>query len=79
MNAIQHIGKQIPDDISVVGYDDIPMAATSQHALTTINLQPVELGRSAADLMLKRLNGAKPANVVISPILVKRESLKIMP
>lgn len=77
MNAIQQMGKHIPDDLSVVGYDDIPMASTAQPGLTTINQKPVELGRAAADLLLKRLNGEKPSNVVISPIPVIRGSLAI--
>jgi len=75
MSTLQQMGKRIPDDISVVGYDDIPMAATAQPGLTTINQKPVELGRAAADLLLKRLNGEKPSNVVISPASVMRGSL----
>ncbi len=75
MSAMQQMGLHIPDDISVIGYDDIPMAATTQPLLTTINQKPVELGRAAAEIMLKRLNGAKPSNVVISPVIVTRQSL----
>ena len=77
ISELKQMGKNVPQDISVVGYDDIPMAGTSQPALTTINQKPVELGRVAAELMLKRLNDEQPANVVISPSLVKRESLAI--
>ena len=75
MSAMQQMGLHIPDDISVIGYDDIPVAATTQPLLTTINQKPVELGRAAAEIMLKRLNGAKPSNVVISPVIVTRQSL----
>lgn len=77
ISALEKMGKNVPQDISVVGYDDIPMASTSQPALTTINQKPIALGRAAAELMLKRLNNEKPTNVVISPSLVKRESLAI--
>lgn len=77
LSALKQMGKKAPQDISVVGYDDIPLAGTTQPALTTINQKPVELGRAAAELMLKRLNGEKPTNVVISPTLIKRESLAI--
>ena len=75
MNAIQQMGKRVPGDISVVGYDDIPIAATTRPGLTTINQKPVELGRVAAELLLKRLNGEEPSNVVISPALVIRGSV----
>ena len=77
ISKLKQLGKQVAQDISVVGYDDIPMASATQPALTTINQKPVELGRAAAELMLKRLNGEKPANVVIKPSLVQRESLAI--
>lgn len=77
ISKLKQMGKQVAQDVSVVGYDDIPMASTTQPALTTINQKPVELGRAAAELMLKRLNGEKPANVVIKPSLVQRESLAI--
>lgn len=73
--ALQQLGKHIPEDISVVGYDDIPMAAVTQPPLTTIDQQAVKLGKAAAELMLKRLNGEAPSNVVIDPVLVQRESL----
>lgn len=75
MNTIQEMGKNIPHDISVTGYDDIPLAETTQPGLTTINQKPVESGRVAAELLLKRLNGEKPSNVVISPALVIRGSV----
>ncbi len=79
MNAVQEMGKSIPDDISVVGYDDIPLAATTQPGLTTINQKPVESGRVAAELLLKRLNGEKPSSTIISPELVIRGSVSSLP
>ncbi|MGJ3239109.1 MAG: LacI family DNA-binding transcriptional regulator [Anaerolineae bacterium] len=76
MSAVQQMGISIPEQLSVVGYDDIPIASTTRPALTTINQTPVELGRAAAELLLARLNQAsKPSNVVLRPQLVMRESL----
>ncbi|MEP7293894.1 MAG: LacI family DNA-binding transcriptional regulator, partial [Chloroflexota bacterium] len=54
MGAIQHIrsvGKRVPEDISVIGYDDIPAAASFAPPLTTINNQAPLLGQSAAQLL----------------------------
>lgn len=75
LSALQARGKRVPQDVAVVGYDDIPLAAVAQPRLTTINQKPVDLGRAAANLLLKRLNGEAPTNVVIDPVLVRRESL----
>jgi len=76
--ALNQAGYTVPDEISVVGYDDIPMALATQPTLTTINQKPVELGRAAADLLLRRLdNQIQPTNVVIDPHYIERESLVI--
>jgi DNA-binding LacI/PurR family transcriptional regulator len=75
MSYLQQNGKQIPTDISVVGYDNIPMAAVSNPPLTTIDQNPVELGQQATELLFKRLNGAEPSTVVLSPALIMRGSL----
>jgi DNA-binding LacI/PurR family transcriptional regulator len=53
-------GINVPGDISVVGFDDIPMAAMSTPKLTTVAL-PLELaGRAAIELMLEQLAGSDP-------------------
>jgi DNA-binding LacI/PurR family transcriptional regulator len=48
MGAIEAAGLRIPDDISVVGFDDIPFAATMHPPLTTVAQPAYELGRAAA-------------------------------
>lgn len=49
-------GVVVPDDISVVGCDDIPMAAMSSPSLTTIALPKERAGRAAVDLLIDTLN-----------------------
>ena len=67
----------MPDDVSVVGIDDIPLAGLIHPALTTVQ-QPIEkLGAAAVELVLKRLSGdrATPArHIVFEPHLVIRAS-----
>ncbi|RMF78940.1 MAG: LacI family transcriptional regulator [Chloroflexi bacterium] len=77
MGAIQQIrnmGLDVPSDISVVGYDDIPAAAIVAPPLTTINQQAPELGRAAAKMLFDILDGHKPERVEMPTHLIVRES-----
>ncbi len=77
MGAIQHIrslGKQVPDDISVIGYDDIPAAASFAPPLTTIDNQAPLLGQMAANLLFDLLDGKNVESGVIPTQLVMRAS-----
>jgi DNA-binding LacI/PurR family transcriptional regulator len=57
----QH-GVRVPDDIAVVGYDDIRVSAFLNPPLTTVRAPEVQLGESAGDLLLKLINGESPDN-----------------
>ena len=57
MGAASAAGLRVPDDISVVGYDDLPMAAWTSPGLTTVHQPIVEKGRLAARLLIQRLQG----------------------
>jgi DNA-binding LacI/PurR family transcriptional regulator len=63
MAGARAAGLKIPDDLSVVGYDDLPMAAWTNPALTTVRQPIVEKGRLAARLLIQRMKG----KVVESP------------
>jgi LacI family transcriptional regulator len=63
-------------DLSVIGFDDIPEAASSVPALTTVATLPVEVGIQAARLLLRRIampDGA-PERILIAPRLILRET-----
>lgn len=58
MDAVRNRGLRVPDDISIIGFDDIPQAALIRPALTTIN-QPLEkMGRVAAQMLIDSLRSA---------------------
>jgi DNA-binding LacI/PurR family transcriptional regulator len=57
INAIKRAGLRIPEDIAVVGYDDIPLASHTSPALTTVRQPTREQGRVAAEFLLQRIEG----------------------
>jgi LacI family transcriptional regulator len=78
--AVQEAGRRVPEDVAVVGYDDIPEAAVTRPALTTVAVPKYEMGRAAATLLLNRMSGAgppapqQPQQVELPHRLVVRES-----
>jgi len=57
MSAARASGLRVPDDLSVVGFDDLPMAAWTNPPLTTVHQPIVEKGRLAARLLIERMRG----------------------
>ena len=52
MEVLRWRGFGIPDDVAVLGFDDVPLAQELIPALTTVRIPFAELGRTAADLLL---------------------------
>jgi LacI family transcriptional regulator len=59
MEAARDRGLRIPDDISIIGFDDIPQAASVNPPLTTVRQPLRQMGGEAARLLLKRINDSK--------------------
>jgi DNA-binding LacI/PurR family transcriptional regulator len=57
LNAAQARGVRVPFDLSVVGFDDLPISAWTNPPLTTVHQPIVEKGRIAAHLLIERMNG----------------------
>ncbi len=75
MQAVESVGRRVPEDIAVVGFDDIPIASMTQPPLTTIR-QPIEaMGRQMAAMLLDLLRGRSvPQSLVLPTELVRRGS-----
>lgn len=76
MKAFQEAGMRVPEDVSVIGFDDVRNAAFQNPSLTTIR-QPLEdMGEVAARILLRRLAGhdAFPSFVTVKPELAVRDS-----
>lgn len=76
LKAALEDGLRVPDDLSVVGYDDIAYAAFTSPPLTTVRQPGRRMGTEAARLLLSRLGGygGAPRRVVVHPELVVRGS-----
>lgn len=76
IKACKELGRRVPDDCAIIGFDDIQLASLVSPALTTIRLDKYEIGRQAMSRLLEMLENPE---VVFSPIqlgveLVIRES-----
>ena len=72
MREVRRQGLRIPDDVAIVGYDDISVASELIIPLTSVHQPMRKLGGAAADLLLTA--GDEVRNVVFTPELVVRES-----
>lgn len=76
IRAIQEEGLRIPQDVSVVGFDDIPWAAFHTPSLTTVRQPLSRMGQMAAETLIQMIEhgGEHPSEIAIEPTLVVRES-----
>ena len=72
--ACQKRGIAVPQELSVIGFDDIRMASYVTPPLTTIHQPKVELGQLAAGVMLGLLHNRPGKNHILQPALVTRAS-----
>lgn len=75
-NTIKASGRRIPEDVSIIGFDDISISKIVEPPLTTIKQPSYKMGVTAAKTLIKLINGANFNNRVIlyKPHLVKRGS-----
>jgi LacI family transcriptional regulator len=76
MEALQNAGIRPGKDFGVVGFNNVPDAAQSLPGLTTIDTSARDLGRTAAELLLKRIEqpNSPIRTVILQPRLVVRQS-----
>ena len=76
MQAIKEKGLRIPEDIGLVGYDDIQFSSLISPSLTTIRLKKKELGIESVKLLFSRINGnrKKPKKIVLDVDIIARKT-----
>jgi LacI family transcriptional regulator len=73
--AAHELGLRIPEDLSIVGFDDAPIATRMWPAMTSVRLPVREMGRAAAEqLFAKPKEGAKIVSAEFTPALIERQS-----
>ena len=74
LRAIKAAGRTVPGDVAVVGFDDLPIAQSTDPALTTVH-QPVQaLGREMAKMLVDLMAGERPSPLILPTHLVVRAS-----
>jgi len=80
MKGAREMGLRLPDDLSIVGFDDMQTASYVLPALTTIRQPAYKMGESAAELLFQRMeSSAKPVQRMLESSLIIRESTTTPP
>jgi LacI family transcriptional regulator len=82
LRELQGRGLRVPEDVSVIGFDDSPLALTTHPPLTTVRQPPEEMGRAMVELLLGQLErpeAAQPETRVLETSLVERGSTRPWP
>lgn len=74
IRIIQNMGLSVPEDVSITGFDDLPIARYSNPSLTTISQNRVQLGKCAFMTICHELGGMRATQVTLRPELVIRNS-----
>lgn len=72
-------GLRVPEDISILGFDDIPLCRYTTPPLTTVRQNRTELGKSAFYAISSQLNRVSICSLMLHPELVKRGSCSVAP
>jgi DNA-binding LacI/PurR family transcriptional regulator len=76
IRALAERGLRVPEDVSIIGFDDVPEAGYYRPPLTTVRQDFGEVGRQALSTLVDRMSGAIPAGprVRVAPELIVRAS-----
>jgi LacI family transcriptional regulator len=78
MRAAQTLGKRVPQDISIMGFDDIDLAHLTIPALTTMQVDKINLGRTAVQTLINRVQAPDSPRVTVAlrTRLIERQSVQ---
>lgn len=79
MKALQEKGYRIPEDVSVIGFDDLPFSEISSPPLTTLRVPKREMGQMAVKRIMEMINGDEvKTKVQVCTTFVERQSVKTL-
>lgn len=79
IKALKENNYSIPDQVSIVGFDNLPSSAIMEPGLTTINVRKRWIGKKATDLLIEKINSVEPTpptKIVVSGELITRDSVR---
>lgn len=77
LRAIHEAGKRVPEDISIIGVNDIPTAQFTFPPLSTVKIHSEFMGETAVDMLLEQINGRRiPKKVIVPTKIIRRETIK---
>lgn len=82
MWAMQILGRRVPDDVAIIGFDDSPLAAATQPPLSSVRRPIEEMGREMARLIVAMAGSdgpSSPQQLILDPALALRESTRVVP
>jgi DNA-binding LacI/PurR family transcriptional regulator len=78
LHGIKDSGLKVPDDIALIGFDDIAFSAYQEIQLSTIHQPKEEMGSTAAEILIEEIEGrpgeTPPRKVILEPELIVRSS-----
>ena len=74
LNACKALNLRVPDDISIMGFDNIALARYVSPKLTTMDQNMFQLGSNAASLLVEKIKGGHSKRITLDNILITRES-----
>ena len=74
LTELARLGKRVPDDVSVVGFDDLPLAQRVSPSLTTVRQDRVAIGKSAFMMLEELIGGVSISKLLMYPQLIARKS-----
>ena len=82
IDQLEQSGLRVPQDVSVIGHDDIPIAAHSRIRLTTIRSDAVQMGRRAVDLLVGAAREGRRAGrreLQENPLIIRSTTARVRP
>ena len=78
MEVARDLGRAVPDDISIIGFDDIDLSGCVSPSPTTMHVDKIGMGRLAVELLINRIECPESSTVrtAVRPRLIERDSVR---